>query len=338
MTAGLAPALALLVLLGAAPEPPAPAPPAAPAAEPIGVQVRLESREVRLGAPFELAIEIRHRLTERYSLPASPAEPFRLLSGSCQVGEGSAAARGEATTTCTLRLALLDLGPHDLPELVLPVETPEGPRELRIPGPAVSGAGILDPAAPPEALALKDLAPPAPLLVWNVPLAIGLLAALLAALAGWLGLRAWRRRALRGAEPSPPLPPHERFARQLDALEAARLPDRGRAAEHVARVSEHVREYLGAVTGQNALDLTTAELLARLSFQPDPRVDLARLASFLEAADLVKFARAPAGATEAAGGSAYARALLARTRPAPSSPTLPSPGTGERGLEPGAAP
>jgi hypothetical protein len=211
----------------------------------------------------------------------------------------------------------MDLGPHDLPELLLPAETPEGARELRIPGPTVIGAGILDPAAPPEALALKDLAPPAPLLVWNVPLALGVLAVLVVLAASWLGLRAWRRRALRGAEPSPPLPPHERFARQLDAVEAARLPDRGRAPEHVARVSEHVREYLGAISGQNALDLTTGELLARLSFQPDPRIDLAGLRTFLESADLVKFARAPASVAEAADGSAFARALLAATRPAP---------------------
>jgi hypothetical protein len=235
-------------------------------------------------------------------------------------------------TTCTLRLALFDLGPHLLPELILSAEAPEGTRELRIPGPGVTGAGVLDPAAPPEALALKDLAPPEPLLVPNVPLAIGLAVAALAALAGWLGWRAWRRRALRQAEPPPPLPPHERFSRQLDALQEARLAERGRAPEQVARLSEHVREYLGAITGQNALDLTTGELLSRLSFQPDPRIDLASLRAFLEAADLVKFARAPAGAPEAEDGMRFARGLLEATRPAPPSPNLSAAGAGERGL------
>jgi hypothetical protein len=305
----------LLALHAAAPaEPAPPAAPEPPAAEPRSVEVRLERREVRLGEPFELGIAIRHRPEERYAPPGDlAAEPFRLLAAACpRRDEG-----GEAATDCTLRLALFDLGPHDLPDLVLRAETPDGPRALRIPGPTVVGAGILDPAAPPEALALKDLAPPAPLLVPNVPLAIGLAAALLAGAAGWLGWRAWRRRALRGEEPPAPLPPHERFARQLDALAEARLAEAGRGREHFFRLTEHVRAYLGAVTGQNALDLTTAELLARLAFQPDPRIDLAALRGFLEGADLVKFARAAAGPPEAEAGLAYARALLARTRPPP---------------------
>jgi hypothetical protein len=303
--------LALGALLATAE--PAAAPERPPAAEPRGVQVRLEKPEVRLGEPFELTIEVRHRPAERYELPATlVAEPFRVLAAGCPRREVG----GDALTTCALRLALFDLGAHSLPELVLSAATPEGARELRIPGPSVTGAGILDPAAPPEALGLKDLAPPAPLLVPNVPLALGALAALLAGIAGWFGWRAWRRRALRGEEPPPPLPPHERFALQLDALSRARLAEQGRGREHFFRLSEHVREYLGAVSGQNALDLTTAELLARLSFQPDPRLDLAALRAFLESSDLVKFARAPAGGPQADEGLAYARALLAATRPA----------------------
>lgn len=288
-----------------------------PAAEPLDVRVRLERREVRLGEPFELAIEIRHRPEERYALPGLAAiEPFRVLGAACPRREEG----GEAVTACTLRLALFELGPRDLPELALPVTTPGGARELRIPGPTVTGAGILDPAARPDALALRDLAPPAPLLVPNLPLAVGALAALLTAGAGWLGWRAWRRRAARGAEPAAPLPPHERFALQLDALERSGLAARGRGREHFFRLSEHVREYLAAISGQGALELTTGELLARLSFQPDPRLDLAALRAFLESADLVKFARARAEEGEAAAGLAYGRGLLAATRPPPARP------------------
>lgn len=317
----LAALLAAAMAAGAAPAAPAPAPAAGdglPEAEPLGVRVWLDRPEARLGEPFELAVEVRHRAEERYTLPAPAAvEPFRVLGTSCpRRDEGD-----EAVTTCTLRLALFDLGRHELPGLTLAADTPAGPRALRVPGPGVVGAGILDPAAPPEALALKDLAPPAPLLVPNAPLAIGLAAATLALAAGWLGQRAWRRRALRAAEPPPPLPPHERFARQLDALEVAGLAAQGRGREHFFRLSEHVREYLGAVTGQNALDLTSAELLARLSFQPDPRLDLGALRAFLESSDLVKFARAPAGRPEAAAGLRFARALLEAARPAPARAT-----------------
>lgn len=313
-------AIAVLTgLLGAAPAAPT-EPAAAPVdAEPLGVRVQLDRKDVRLGEPFELTVEIRHAAAERYSLPASPRlEPFRLLGAGCPRREEG----GEAVTTCALRLALFELGLHDLPELMLHAETPTGARVLRVPGPAVTGVGILDPAAPAGSLALKELAPPAPLHVPNWPLALWLAAAALLAGAVALGWRAWRRRAPRGEE-TPPLPPHERFSRQLDALEEARLAVQGRCPEQLARLSEHVREYVGAVTGQNALDLTSAELLARLSFQPDPRLNLGALRAFLEAADLVKFARAPATSSDAADALAFARALLARTRPRHPAPPTP---------------
>jgi hypothetical protein len=319
VSAAAAPALAtLFALLGAAPAPAAPVA-ATPPAEPLAVRVRLDRKDVRLGEPFELTIEVRHATAERYALPAAlPIEPFRLLGAGCPRREEGA----EAVTTCALRLALYDLGAHDLPELVLRAETPGGGRELRVPGPGVTGIGILDPAAPAASLALKDLAPPAPLHVPNWPLAAGLLAAALSAAAGGWGWRAWCRRSRRVEEP-PPLPPHERFSRQLDALEEARLASQGRAREHFLRLSGHVREYLGAVTGQSALDLTSAELLARLAFQPDPRLELRALRAFLESADLVKFARAPATAAEADDALRFARTLLDRTRPRPPAPPGP---------------
>lgn len=311
---GVATLLALRALLAAVPSA-APATAGPPPAEPLGVRVRLDKREVRLGEPFELTIEIRHAPAERYALPAAlPVDPFRLLGGGCPRREEG----GAAVTTCALRLALFELGPHDLPPLRLRAETPGGGRELSVPGPTITGAGVLDPAAPPSSLALKDLAPPAPLHVANWPLGAWLLAGALAAAAGGWGWRAWRRRAAR-VEEAPPLPPHERFSRQLAALEEGRLPGQ----ERFARLSGHVREYLGAISGQNALDLTSAELLARLSFQPDPRLDLGALGAFLASADLVKFARAPASDAEAAQALAFARALLERTRPRPP-PALPA--------------
>jgi hypothetical protein len=306
----------LSALLFAASEPTVTAA-APPQAEPNGVRVRMERREVRLGEPFELVVEIRHATAERYAAPVLPGpEPFRLLAVACPRSEEPK----EAVTRCTLRLALFDLGPHELPDLTFAVETPGGPRELRVPGPTVTGASVLDPAARPGDLTLRDLAPPAPLLVWNHPLLLRLLGLALACAAAWMGWGALRRRLERADDPPPPLPAHERFARQLDALDEARLAEQGRGREHFFRLSEIVRAYLGAVTGQNALDLTTDELLGRLSFQPDPRLDLAALRAFLEASDLVKFARAPAGPSAAADGIAFGRTLLARTRPRPPSP------------------
>ena len=207
---------------------------------------------------------------------------------------------------------------------------------LDVPGPRVEAAGVIDPKAPAESLKLRAPAGPVPLLVptWRpVWIALGVLAALALA---WLAWRAWRRRAARAAAPPPPLSPAERFARRLDALQAERLPEQGLVREFFFRLSEAVREYLGALTGVNALDLTTGELVAALRAQGDPRLDVEALRGFSEDADLIKFARFPAGGYECEAGLRFARDLLARTlpqaapRPAPPPAPAAAPGPGRR--------
>jgi len=297
-----------------------PTPTAAPAlspAAPRAVHTRLEgAAQPRLGEPFDYEIEIRHATAERY-LPPAKAElaPFDAEPLGCKSVTVPGGA-GDSLTTCGWRLRVFELGPHDVPALTFEAATPDGPRALVVPGPRVEAAGLIDPAAPPDQLQLRPPAPPVPLLVrsWRlVWWAAGLLAA---ALAAFLLVRWWRRRARAAAEPPAPLLPHEAFARRLAALEADRLPEQGRAREFFFRLSEAVRAYVGALTGVNALDLTTGELLDALAAAGDPRLDLGRLRDFCEDADLVKFARFPAGGYECEAGLRFARELLDRTRPA----------------------
>jgi hypothetical protein len=295
---------------------------AAAAAAPLAVESRAERTEVRLGEPFGYEIVVRHRAAESYTLPVDlNLSPFRAEGGRCRREE----ARAEATTTCTLRLALMDLGTHDVPEVALAVRGPDGERALPVRGPSITAVGMIDPAAPPESLPLRDIAPPAPLLVrsWR---AVGWAAAALAAAAlAWAAIARLRRRARTAAEPVPPPPPEVRFARRLDALEAAALPRRGEVQEYFFRLSEIVREYLGALTGIPALDLTTEELIDALGRDPDPRLDLRSLRAFSEGVDLVKFARAPAGEPECGKAIAFARELLERTTPTPTSTSTSTP-------------
>ncbi|HET9552720.1 MAG TPA: hypothetical protein VFP50_07110 [Anaeromyxobacteraceae bacterium] len=308
-------ALALLLLAAAEPAPAAAeAAPALPPASPRAVHTRLSTNQPRLGAPFDYDIAVRHDRAERWSAPADPKlAPFRAAAEGCRrADEGE-----DVVTTCRYRLSLFELGARDVPPVRLEVATPAGPRAFEVKGPRVEAAGVIDPAAPEGELELRPPAPPAPLLVrsWRlVWWAVGAAASVLAAVLAW---RAWRGRARRAAEPPPPVPADVRFARRLDALEAERLAEQGRAREHFIRLSEAVREYLGAVTGVNALDLTTGELLDALAAGGDPRLDLPALRQFAETADLVKFARAPAGGYECQAALGFARALLARTRPPP---------------------
>jgi hypothetical protein len=307
------------------------------------VAARVERTEVRLGEPFGYAIEIRHPPEERYALPPEvDLPPFHGRGGECRrLAEGA-----EARTTCALRLVLFDLGPHDIPAVTLRVETAAGATTLSVPGPRVTGVGLADPAAPPEALRLRDPAPPVPLLVPTLrPLwwALGALGAVVAAL---LVRRALGARARAAVEPPAPVPPEARLAARLDALAAGGLPERGRAREFFFELSAAAREYLGAVTGVPALDLTTSELLERLAASGDPRLDLGALRRFSEEADLVKFAGAGAPPVECAAAMQYARGLprtfetatATATATATPSPTLtpsgPGPGPGP-GPDPG---
>jgi hypothetical protein len=301
MSAG--PALALGLVLAAA------APPAAdggPRASPLSFLVRAERTEVRLGEPFAYEIDVRHRPEEAYGLAGDlDAPPFRGSARGCRRTEKD----GEARTTCALSLALFALGPHDVPEVRLEVRTPEGAASLPVPGPRVTGVGIIDPAASAEGLELRPPAPPVPLLVPSLRLLGWTAGALAAIAAGLLAVRALRARSRAAAEPPAPEPPAVRLSRRLDALEAKGLPGRGRGREHVFELSEIVREWVGAVTGVNALDLTTDELVERLGRLADPRVDLVALRRFSEEADLVKYARAPADPADCAAATAFARRL-----------------------------
>jgi hypothetical protein len=294
----------------------APTPAAAPATPPLEqaapreVRSRLLKSQPRLGEPFDWEIELRHAPAESYALPARLAlPPFQAAPLGCR----RAPAGQETLTTCAVRLTLFELGAHDLPTLRLEAATPAGPRALDVPGPRVEAAGVIDPAAPAESLTLRPPAAAVPLLLPTWRPVWAALAMLAAAALAWAAWRWWRRRAGRLAEPPPPIPPGERLARRLDALAAERLPEQGRVREYFFRLSEAVREYVGALTGTNALDLTTGELVDALRAQGEERLDVEALRGFCEDADLIKFARFPAGGYECEAGMRFARELLART-------------------------
>lgn len=149
-------------------------------------------------------------------------------------------------------------------------------------------ASVIGDAAP----ALGDAKPMAgPILLPSPPLNGALLVAalgLLAAGAGIVVLRRRRRRAV--ATPTPPLTPQELAARELAQLLAGGLADRDLKLFYV-ELTGIVRRFIERTRGVRAPEQTTEEFLREIGgkdlFAPDER---ARLAAFLESADLVKFA------------------------------------------------
>jgi hypothetical protein len=143
-------------------------------------------------------------------------------------------------------------------------------------GDAAPSLADLEPMLPPRAL------PRSARSAWLVSAA--------AALAAAIALVAWRWRRRRRAEPPPPTPEEIAHA-ALAALLAESLTSRGAYKEFYLRLTGIVRQYIEETTGIRAGEQTTEEFLRdmreRNAFGPARSV---RLAEFLQAADMVKYA------------------------------------------------
>ena len=87
----------------------------------------------------------------------------------------------------------------------------------------------------------------------------------------------------------PPLPPQELVRQELAALDAARLPERGRIDEYHIRLSEIVRRYLAARWAFPALESTTAEIQNQLMAVALPEAWIQQTHDILRQCDWEKF-------------------------------------------------
>jgi hypothetical protein len=141
----------------------------------------------------------------------------------------------------------------------------------------------------PSLANLEPMSPPQ-----SVPRALGItwlaaagVAAVLAILAGVVILRRRKRKPIEAPRQTPEEIAHAALARLL----AENLPERGLIKEFYLRLTGIVRQYVEDTTGIRAPEQTTEEFLRdmrqREAFPPQRCV---RLAEFLEAADLIKYA------------------------------------------------
>jgi hypothetical protein len=166
------------------------------------------------------------------------------------------------------------------------------------------------------------------LLVALIALAVGALATFL------IGRFLKRPRPL--PPPPPPRPPWEVALEELYDVRHAGLVTEGRFAEHFDRVSDTVRKYLGARFGFDGLESTTREALFVLR-RTTPRITvLDTVESFLQNADLVKFARLTPSAEECELALSRAESVVRATLPAAPAPyeKAPPPEQGEGGAAP----
>ena len=156
---------------------------------------------------------------------------------------------------------------------------------------------------------------------WLRILGLLALALLLAAVGGFLYMKYRKRRPEEvpagPAQAGPMVGPYERALQELEGLLESDLLRTGRLKEFHVALSEILKRFLGALHDFDALDRTSAEVLADLSAARVTPEILGRVRSFLSSCDLVKFARHRAGGAEIDETIASARELIETGKPVP---------------------
>ena len=308
------------------------------------VAIEADATEIHVGDPLALRLSVEHPADLSVRWPDSLAlDPFEALA--LEVGDPVATAAGDAVRTpAVLHVTAFELGELELPSFDLEVTDGAERRVTVSTDPVVIGVttvgldegGDIRDVKGPRAVARNWL------LLW--PWA--LLALALAGLGVW-----WFRRRRGGAggdgaeAPTPERPPHEVALEALDRLAASRLLERGEIKRYHVEASRIIRAYVEGRYQVWALEMITPEVvsgLGRAGVDPETRTDAQR---FLEACDLVKFAKRRPDAAACRRTLAQARDLVERTKfvppPAAEPESEPEPGTADESAavpEPGAGP
>ena len=280
-----------------------------------------DTTEIHVGDPLTLTISVEHAsdLSVRWpdSLSLAPFEALALETGSATPsGDG-------LITSARLHVTAFELGELEIPSFDIELTDGVDVTMIVSTDPVVIGVttvgldegGDIRDVKGPRAIA-RDW-----LLLWPWLL----LALTLAGLAYWWGRRRSRRRD--GADattPAPLRPPHELALKALDRLEASPLLARGEVKAYHIEVSRIMRSYLEGRYRIRALEMITPDVISSLGYagvHPDTRTSFRR---FLDACDLVKFAKVQPGDAACRAVLADARTLVERTKSVPPPPEAAS--------------
>lgn len=291
------------------------------------VSVRAEKGRVQLGEPFHVWVSVLHRPDVEVNIPATfpPGSAFDEIRDHTSTREREP--DGLVRTTFELTVAGFDVGTQAFPALTVGYTVGGEHRELRTDPIEIKVESVigeareeLKPIAPPVAIFGRDWT-----LLWIVG---GVAVAALLAFGAWTLARrmAARPAAVRAARAAAEAarPPDEVALEKLRGLATSGLIDADDRRPLYFALTEVVREYLGRRWGFDALEQTTSELLHTLDRRAGDLAVRAELAAWLDACDLVKYARVPASREEAERALARAIELVERTRPAPQ--PVPAPG------------
>ncbi len=257
-------------------------------------ELNVAPEQIELGAEVLYRVVFTAPEDYRFYFPSPPAlQPFVLVPGSLvtrrEPGEGPDL--GLVNTVVELRLRSYRLGVRWIPAVEVAFLGPEG--ETGVVDLPRRRVEVVARVAVDDLPALANPPPPRSVIATNWTLVWGAVilgsvlgAVVLTVLALWL----FGGRLMRPPPPPPPRPPHETALIKLAQIERERLPESGALMDYYVRVSEAVREYLGARYRVDGLMMTTGELLRSLESADLRGVPHSRVRAFLEECDLVKFA------------------------------------------------
>jgi len=184
---------------------------------------------------------------------------------------------------------------------------------------------VVESLKPSEEGDIRDIKDPLELprdwgpIIWAAAISLGVLAA---GFGVFYYLRRRARRVLAPEKVEPPRPPHEVAYEALEQLRQSDLLARGEIKLFYIHISEIIRRYVEGRYGIDAMEMTTTELLERLRQDTMPEEHVLLVQEFLEACDLVKFAKYIPTEEENERALSLAFEIVDRTKPMPVEETL----------------
>ena len=294
------------------------------------VMIEPDTTEIHVGDPLALRLSVEHAADLAVRWPDSLSlGPFEALA--LEVSPSQASPDG-ARTTAVLHVTAFELGELELPSLTL--ELTDGGDETATVStdPVVIGVttvgldegGDIRDVKGPRAIA-RDW-----LLLWPW----FLLAAALAGVGYWWGRRRDRSPDRLDSRPrAPARPPHEIALEALNRLEASPLLERGEIKPYHVEVSRVIRSYVEGRYRIWALEMVTPDVISSLRHAGVDAGIRTAFERFLEACDLVKFAKRRPDAAACRSILIDARTLVERTKFVPPPPAAESDATATKSAE-----
>jgi hypothetical protein len=300
------------------------------------IAARVDRSKVQLGEPFHLVITVVHKPDMTVNLPAG----LELGDGFSELGKREESRRtgkdGLVSHDFVVTVGALETGAQTIPGVAVGYEVAGQHRQItstpitvEVTSLVGGGKEELRPVAQPITVLERDWT-----LLWVMG---GVAGAAARAGAAWIALRKARETRpgakLRSGKTTPPLAADEAALARLRALASSGKLDADDRRPVYFELSEIMKEYLGARYGFDALELTSEELLAALALRAPVEV-AHEVGQWVQAGDLIRYARVPTTRDEAAAALAQAVTLVERTRvvvaaPAPAEPPPPPPAAPE---------